>query len=263
VGKLISGYSDVIKAHRLWLKTFGKQRTKKWEDFLKSNPEGAICEAATRKLLSEHEVKVEPYEDPSRGGPDFRCTKDNKCFYVEVTCISKDAATKETNLSDVPKNKGSYHRLMTPKILAEIRNKTTQCSNLDAPCIIAVGTLHFQAGRILVERSSVEQLLTGTSYIALNFNSGLGHAVGDPYQITHLEDSLFIRRAKTLQNTIEYARSPVSAVLLCNFGYCPDNAIGALHPNPNNAFDRALLSNIEFCKLAEGYQSGQLKVEWI
>lgn len=164
VEKLISDYSDEINKHRTWLKPFGKQRAKKWEDFLKSNPEGAICEAATRKLLSQHGVEVEPYEDPSRGGPDFRCTKDNECFYVEVTCISKDAATKKTGLTDaVPKpSRAQHYELLTRQIFYELRNKASQCSGLRSPGVVAICTLHFQAGCLCLGKKAAENLLTGT-----------------------------------------------------------------------------------------------------
>ncbi len=269
VEQLISDYSDSISKHRAWLKRFDKQRVKKWEDFFESSPEGAICEAATRKLLSEHEVKVEPYEDLSSGGPDFRCTKDNKLFYVEVTCISKDTATKKTGLSDVPPRTSRVQRfdLPTKKIFSAICNKASQCANLDKPCIVAICTLHFQAGAVCfskpLNKKVAEQLLTGTTFITLKIDTQLGQAVGPLHETTDLHDSAFVRPVKCSPNKIEHARNPISAALLCYFGTNSFTAVGALHPNPNHPFDRALLPNIEFCKLAEGYQSGQLKVEWI
>jgi hypothetical protein len=265
VEELISDYSDLIKEHRLWLKTFGKQRTKKWEELLISNSEAAICEAATRELLSEHGANVEPYEDPSSGGPDFRCTKDNKCFYVEVTCITKNTATKETGLTDTPPkpSRGRHYKLLTQQIFYELRNKTPQCSNLGKPCVVAVCTLHFQAGCLCFDKKVAENLLTGTPKITLNIDVSRGEAVGSPYQSTELQDSVYIRPDKTSPTLIEEVRRTISGVLLCPFGSLPVKVVGVLHSNPNHPFDRILLPNIEFCKLAEGYQSGQLKIEWI
>jgi len=269
VEQLISGYSDLIRKHRAWLKLFGKQRLKKWEDLLKSNPEGAICEAATRKLLSEHKVKVEPYEDLSSGGPDFMCKKDNKCFYVEVTCISKETLTNKTGLSDeIPKpSRVQRFGLPTQRIFYEICNKASQCRNLEAACILAMGTMHFQAGAVCfsnpLNKKLAEQLLTGTPQITIKIDPEQGRAIGDLHQTTDLQDSGFVRPNKTSTNSIEEARRTISAVLLCSFGTIPTCVIGMLHPNPNHSFDRTLLRKIKFCRLAEGYQAGQFKVEWI
>jgi hypothetical protein len=265
VEQLISDYSDSISEHRVWLKPFGKQRVKKWEDFLKSNPEGAICEAATRKLLSEHEVKVEPYEDPSRGGPDFRCAKDNKCFYVEVTCITKESATKETGLADKPPktSRVQHYALLTRKIFYELCNKAPQCSNLRGACILVVCTLHFQAGCLCLVKRAANNLLTGTPKITLKIDVSRGEAVGNPYQSTDLQDSLFIRPDKSMLTSIEEARRTISGVLLCPFGIYSPEILGVLHSNPNHPFDRTLLPNIKFCRLAEGYKGDNLTVEWI
>lgn len=270
VEQQISKYSGLISKHRAWLKPFGKQRLKKWEDLLKSNPEGAICEAATRKLLSEHGVVVEPYEDPSSGGPDFRCTKDNKCFYVEVTCISKDAATKKTGLSDeLPKpSRVQRFGIPTQKIFYEIRNKTSQCSNLDAPCILVIGTLHFQAGAVCfskpLNKKVAEHLLIGTPQITIKIDPEQGRAISNTYKTTELRDSAFIRFQKTSDGQVDFVRNPVSAILLCSFGCRPFEVVGALHPNPNYQFDRNLLPNIEFGRIVQGsLETGCLKAEWI
>lgn len=266
MAELISGYSVSLSEQRVWLEPYGKQRLKRFEDLLKSNPEGAICEALTRKVLSDHEVEVEPYEDLSSGGPDFRCTKDNRCFYLEVTCISKDTATKKTGLSAGPPRPSRVQRfgLLTKKLFYELCNKGSQCANLDEPCIIAICTLHFQDSVICFRRFAVEHLLTGTSKITMKIDPEQGRAIGDTYQTTDLVDSAFIHFQKNSSGQVEFARNPISAILLCGFGCRPPEVVGALHPNPNHQFDRTLLPNIEFGRIAEGWQqTGQLKVQWI
>jgi len=265
VEKLISDYSDEINKHRTWLKPFGKQRAKKWEGFLRSNPEGAICEALTRNLLSDRAVEVEPYEDLSSGGPDFRCIKGSKYFYVEVTCISKESATKETGLPDtLPKpSRAQRYKLLTRQIFYELCNKASQCSALGSPCVVVICTLHFQAGCLCLGKKAAENLLTGTPKITLNIDVSRGEAVGSPYQSTELQDSAYIRTDKTSVTLIEEARRTISGVLLGPFGSLPIKVVGMLHPNPNHPFDRTLLPEIEFCRLAEGYQTGRLAVEWI
>lgn len=263
--ELKSVYSELINEHCAWIKPFGKQRLNKWEELLKVNPEAAICEASTRKLLAEHSIYVQPQEDISKGGPDFLCVKNNKRFYVEATCITKETATNKAGLSDTLPGTSKVQRfaLLTKRIFYEICSKTPQCSNLGAPCVIAIGTLHFQVGCICFNKHATEQLLTGTTFITAPINTQTGQAMREPYEATDLQDSVFIRPVKISPNEIEYARSPISAVLLCPFGSLPTKVIGVLHPNPNHSFDRTLLPKIEFCRLAEGYQIGQFKAEWI
>ena len=97
----------------------------------------------------------------------------------------------------------------------------------------------------------------------MNIDVSRGEAVGGPYQSTELQDSVYIRTDKTSVTPIEEARRTISGVLLCPFGSLPLEVVGMLHPDPNHPFDRTLLPEIKFCRLAEGYQTGRLTVEWI
>jgi len=257
-------YADLLDEHRAWLGGFGNDRLKKWEDLLNKNScEAAICEAAAQKLFSEHGCVVEPYH--LNKGPDFKCTKNSSRFYVETTCITIEAATKETSLSNMSPQptQAQAFGMMTQKFLGEICNKTPQCSGLDAPCIVVIGTLHFQASCLCFQDWAAEELLTGTPYITQKINIQMGEPVGEIYESTRLEGAAFIRPQKDAPTWIEHARNPISAVLICGFGSNPPEVLGCLHPNPNYHFDRTLLSNIRFCKLTDGYQNGSLKVEWI
>jgi hypothetical protein len=264
-------YTDVIAEHRVWLKQFGEQRSKEWGDLLENNSEAAVCEAMTRRLLSDQNIDVRPYEDLSQGGPDFLCAKGGKTFYVEVTCITMDVATKKTTLPPSYSKKGNtqFYRLLTKHILGELCRKTPQCAGLDLPCIVAVTTLHTQAGVLCFKKSACEDILTGTPQITMDINVQKGRAEGDPYQTTALSDSAFLRFSKRADGIVEYARNPISAILLCAFGQCayganPPRVKGALHPNPINPLDRTLLPAIEFCRLISGFEeTDHLKFEWI
>lgn len=260
---LIKCYSDLIDEQRAWLKPFSKQRLDKWERELKSDPEAAICEAMTREFLEESGVDVAPNENLSTGGPDFVCSRDVNRFYVEVTHVPKDKVTSKTNLTDKPQN-ASYKRLLTNVFLDKLCNKASQCSGLDKPCLVAIGTLHCQGGVRCFGKHAIEYLLTSTSSITMRVNPAQGQAIGEPYESADLRDSAFIRYSKTSTGKIEFARNPISAVLLCAFGYGSVKVVGALHPNPNRVFDRMLLPQIKFCRLVEGcIEARQLKVEWI
>ncbi len=258
-------YKKVITEHRAWLQQFDKKRLNRWEDLLAADPEAAICEAKTRKLLSDHKIGVQPYEDLSKGGPDFRCSKDGKIFYVETTCISIEAATRDSGLypTDSPDIDDSAYEDMTEKFRSEITKKAKQCSKVNAPCIVVIATLHSKVSVCCINKSAAEELLTGTTYITGTINTRTGEKVGDTYESTRLEDSVFIRPKKDSPHWIEHVRNPVSAVLLCGFGTDSPNVAGCLHPNPNRPFDRAFLPDIKFARLADGYQNGPLKVEWV
>jgi len=263
MNELESMYSKEVANHRDWLRAFGKQRLEKWQKLLGIDPEAAICEASTRLFLSEQSVSVQPYEDLSGGGPDFLCCRNDMTFYVEVTCVTKEKVTAKSRLNDQPMG-ATYYELLTDVFLGELCNKVPQCSNLDAPCIVAIGTLHRQGAAKCFGKHAVEDLLTGTPRITMRFDPERGRGVGEPYESTNLEDSAFIRFDKTSRGQVECARNPISAVFLCAFGYCSAKVVGALHPNPNRNFDRNLLPYIEFGRLAEGYrETGQFKVEWI
>jgi hypothetical protein len=254
-------YSQLIDEHHKWLAGFGAERLRQWDNLLNGNIEAALCEAATRKLLVEHGCDVEPFEDPSSGGVDFKCSKNGNTFYVEATCITKEVASDKSGLTE--SNKGSYYRFLTETIWQELSNKTPQCSGLNAPCIVVIGTFHFQAGGRCFRDLGAADLLTGKTYITQRIDTKLGKAVGDPYQSSKLESAAFIRPDKNSPNFFEHARCPISAVLLCNFATEPAKATGILHPEPNNPFNRDLLSDIKFCKLGGSYKNGSLEVEWI
>lgn len=260
---LIKCYSDLINEHRHWLKPFGRQRLDKWEELLRANSEAAICEAATRKLLSDQGINVEPHEDISYGGPDFLCLQNGKRFYVEVTCITIDAATQATGLVPNSPSQTYTPESLTRRIFYEMCNKAPQLSNLDGPSILAIGTLHDIAGHIFFSKDFAKEVLTSTPKISVQFDMEKGRAIGDPYQTTNLQYSGFVRLDKNSTGSIEDARKTISTLLLCSFGTKPPRAIAVLHPKPNHNFDRTLLSGIKFCELAEGYQTGQFKVEWI
>lgn len=260
---LIKIYAELISENRKWLGAFEKERSERWENLLAQNPEAAICEAATRRFLNDQNISVEPYEDLSTGGPDYLCIRNEQCFYVETTCVTKKVATKESGLTDMPQHKACCYGLLTKKIFAEVCNKTPQCSNLGAPCLITICTLHFQAGCLCFDKHAAEDLLTGTSFITAPIDTRTGEMMREPYEATDLESAVFIRPIKVSAEQTEFARSPISALLLCPFGTSPSKIIGVLHPNPNHMFDRNLLPAIEFGRLSEGYEAGQFKVKWV
>ena len=173
-------YKDIIESHKSWLRGFSQERYDKWQDSLSADPEAAICEACVRDILSKYVDEIEPNEDLSHGGPDFLCKQSNDCFYIEVTCITIESATKATELPHPVTvfSEASYYKHLTDRIRGELVNKTRQCSGLDHPCVLAIGTLHSKAGPLCMDKHAAEDVLTGTSFVTAGVDTRTGR-MGD------------------------------------------------------------------------------------
>ena len=114
-----------------------------------------------------------------------------------------------------------------------------------------------------MDKHAAEKLLTGTTFITASFDSETGKVSRDLSNASDLRDSSFIRPDKVSASTIQDARRTVSGLLLCSLGTIPPRMIGVLHPNPVHTFNRSFLSRVKFVRLANNYQDGELKVEWI
>ncbi len=261
-------FDRLIGGHRKWLMRFDRVHLGAWDNLFKNdNSEAALCEAGTRQLLQELDVSVEPY--PLGGNdrnPDFKCEKDNNYFYVDATCVMKDTATRRSTLDDVPHNqRASSYSLLTEAYFRKADKKASQFENLNAPCMIAIGTLHFQGGALCFNKNSAEEILTGQSGIGIQISKRTGGAVGEPYNSTSLEAAPFLNARKIIcdEPRIQPVRQTISAVLLCPFGTHPVEYIGILHPKPYYEFDRDLLPCIKFCRLKAGWERGIYIPEWI
>lgn len=261
-------FDQLIGSHREWLIDFDEVHLHAWDNlFTKDNSEAALCEAATRQLLEDLDFNVEPC---SFGGndrnPDFKCQNNSKLFYVDATCVMKDTATRRSQLDDIPHNqKASYYFLLTETFFRKADKKESQFEKLNAPCLIAIGTLHFQVGALCFDKKSAEKILTGKSRITIPFSKSTGGTVGKPYNSTSLKSAPFLKVRKIIcdEPLIQPVRQTVSAVLLYPFGTHPAKCLGILHPKPYYEFDRVLLPDIEFCCLKAGWEVGNFTTEWI
>jgi len=254
-------YKPEIEKHRDWLHTQDSSFLEYWNKLFETNPEAAISEAVARLMLEANGIEVRE-RNPYEGGPDFLCSKNKAEFYVEVTCIMIEAASRETGLQHPPdvNGNGGCYKIMTEKIRSEIANKTGQCSNLGKPCLLILGTFHCLAGMVCIDRYCAEMLLTGTPFITWSIGPQGGPSC-EPYQATDLHDAAYIRPNKN-GPSLEHCRQPISATVLCRFAERPPKAFGVLHPNPNHPFDLNLMPHVPFCYLKKGYGGGKLAVEW-
>lgn len=252
----------LIRLFVKWLEGFDEQHATNWGLLYKDNPEAAMCEATFWGLLTDCGVAVEPNAclDKALSAPDFRCKKDGFEFFLEVTCIQIETATKRTGLQHLPES-GVNYSLLNGAICYECIQKTKQCASVDAPCVLGIGTFHSHASVVCVTETPMEWLLTGEQSIGWGFDPEFGQTVGDPYSVTELRCATFFNRLR--DNTgPNKARSPISALLVG--GFCnPPNVYGILHPEPVHEFDRSVLGRIEFCRLRPGYESGGMQTEWM
>ena len=215
-------YRDILADHRKWLAGFGKHAAQ-WERRLRIQPEAAIVEEARAEHLAGYVKSVEPAEDSASGGPDFRCRRGGRIFYVESTCLTIDAVTNATKLSPSATGQAANYGTLTDLVKRECTNKTAQLSSRkDAPGLLAIGTLHFQASAQCIAERHVEAILTSTPFIACDFDPAAGEAVDDPYQAVNLRNSAFVK--PPLADSIdafEHARQSISGVLICGFGCIP------------------------------------------
>lgn len=257
----------VLNAFIKWIESprFDPQHAEKWARLYTDNPEAAMCEATFWAVLHDSGVDVEPNADltGSKQCPDYRCMKDGAKFYVEVTCIQIDTATRESGLQSIPDGKTGaqfYHHL-NDAIFNKCVNKTPQCAGLEAPCLLAIGTFHFQGSVLGVKKTFMEWLLTGEASIGWKFDARLGKCVGKPYQVTSFRSATFTRLTRL--EGIEQVRQPISAVLVGGFGCDPVNLFGLLHPNPVREFDPGLLNRIPFCRQRIKMLEATVSAEWI
>lgn len=260
-------WTELETEHRQWLSAFDSQYLRNWEKLLNADYEAALCEAAVRRLLQSHGVTVQPNEDLAGNGPtgaeqrpDFRCTGPQGEFFVEVTCLQIATVVEKTDLPHpfqpgIAQNYGS----LNDAIFEKCRKKTKQCSKVDLPTLLAVGTFHSHASAMCFSKKFADMLLTGTTSLTWFVNKETGESVGDAFQITKLDAASFLKPGS---QSICEARTPLSGLLLCGFGFLPPTVLGILHPDPVRSFDRQWLPNIQFGEVQINRATGQLCTCW-
>lgn len=252
----------VIDLFIKWIERFDIRHARAWAHRYNADPEAATCEAMYWAVLTDCGVAVEPNADlaGAKPAPDFVCRKDGHKFYVEVTCIRIDAVTEHTSLEHIPTNGARNYRPLNDAIYYKVVSKTPQCANLDAPCLLAVGTFHYCASVSCVRKSFVEWLLTGETSLSWHFDPRRGCAGGEPSQSTELKSAAFVRPNRLIG--VEPARQPISALLIAGFGSNQPGIFGAVHPYPVREFDLQLLDRIAFCRLRIDVRNATLSTEW-
>lgn len=258
-----SNNDPVIHEFTSWLMQFDGPYLRNWEHLHKTNdPEAAVCEAHVWKLLTSHEVIVEPYLDGRRRSPDFRCKKDGEQFYVEAACVQAATASRRTTLPDadrIPFQAFNW-RGLNRAVFEKCTDKATQFENVAAPGLLVVGTFHSATALSCIDKVVLPMLLHGEPLVAWTADPRTQPRDDSAQQISHLWQAAFLAPSASGPSA---TRSIISAILVCGFSFSPPRVLGLLNPDPKYPFHRDLLPEVEFCRLTGDFRSGDLSTEWI
>jgi len=255
-------HARFIESHRAWLARFPAAYAGKWEQLLSANEEAALVEAHVREILVANVESIRPFEDAAHGGPDFECLQGQNRFYAEASALGISSVSKATNLRHEIKPGPTFHtyRDLTRLIQARAKKKANQCSELDAPCLLAIGTLHFEASTLVSDELHMQHVLISETGLSMEFDEERGEAKGPMIPTTDLQHSAVL--GVDDDSEVEAQRRSVSALLIAGLGTDPVHVKGMLHPGAVRPFSRALLPRIRFCELDDGYRDGRFRPVW-
>ncbi len=247
-------WAPSISAYADWINGVNFERAAEWAHRLTAptpaHVEGAIAEAVAWDWLVHRVDSMGAVNTSNQRSPDFVCRARSATFFVEVTNISREQMTEITKMQDSELFRGCYGSA-ADRLHHEILERAGKGRPLEAPFLMFVTTLHWNASYQMVDRLHVESVLHSPTRI-----SGLiderGEAVPGPIR----EVTSFGRAAFTRSGTTETARPFLSGVLFGAFGHYPvghldrrDRLVrGILHPVPNHPFDPSLLPDTSFCR---------------
>lgn len=259
----LSRWAEGLQWYSQWIFAQNPTVARRWHSRRYSSDseaiEGAVIEALTAYLLSSRVESIVLHEDPATGGPDFECSVNANSFYVEATCISRDAVTKETALPDSEYNGPQFIGALTKRIRDEAAQKA-RTNGLDKPLVVAVGTLHRRASKSCICENQIEELLTGRSRIGGNLDASTGEAIGKPY--TFADQS---RAAFTKNRSFSPIRRNISAILACGFGFAlpQKKVLGVLNHSANHPFNPAWLPDIPFAQFRKFPPEEYAEIDWV
>ena len=103
-------------------------------------------------------------------------------------------------------------------------------------------------------------LMTGMTTMSVTIDKETLSVVGGIHQASELRSAAFLRFEQG--DTIGFARSSISGLLLCGLSLQPTWVIGVLHPNAARPFDSRLLPGVAFGRVEVDVQTGDLRVQW-
>lgn len=253
--------SDLIdqefNRHVEWLRQFGNQnRIKKFNQLKQQNREGAICEAFVCGYLCTHVDKIEPYEDISNGGPDFKCIQNGSFFYVEVTALSNKSVEDASWIPDDGTWKGGAVGSLSRLIRTAVSGKVRQCIKDDGPTLVALGINHtwVSAG---VDGLARDVLISDESYvIQVSPDQPIPQRSGE--FVTELRNAIFMAVG---EKGVLVKRPSVAGALICGLGIQPPRIVGVINCAAHRPFDVKLLPEIKFAKTV--IKDNRVEMRWL
>ena len=253
-------FKQLEEEHRKWLSGFDSEYTRNWEMILNQDEEAAFAEAGIRRLLQNYHISVKPNEDLkcNEQRPDFHCIAGDYHFCVEITNISIDAATSSTAISNDESNDGvQSFKPLNRKVFGKALNKAKKCASSSTPVLVAVTTFHGSAAMASFNKTFVNWLLTGETYMKCPINMRTGR-LSEDICATKFEGALFLK-----PNTDGwFDRRTISGLILCHPTMNMLPVLGVLHPYPHWPFEPSILPQIEFGNVVVDPELRTLTVKW-
>jgi hypothetical protein len=246
---------SAMDEHAQWLQATDAARAERFQSLRQSHREGAAAEALVAACFRSWVNTVEPSEDPASGGPDYLCTQKGQRFYVEVTTLATAAVEKASLIPDDPHWKGGTVGSISRIVRSSISDKVRQCSNRDAPVLVALGVHHSWIS-MGVDGLAREILISDEAYWpAVSAQSPIPTGPGD--FVTHLSNALFMA---VDANGVTPKRQPVSAVLVFGLGVKPPQVVGVVNSGASRPFDVCLLPQVAFAEAVVA--DGRVGIRW-
>lgn len=254
----------LIQEHKEWLRPF-PEHLKLFQDLLQDQEESALCEAAVRRFLEKQECIVEPHPEANTNDktPDFVCrARIGDIFYAEATLAESSSLDESLGFS-VKCREGEARGigLLDKMIFRKLRAKEDQLSDLEHPCILAIGVFHPETSVACLDDVTFPMYTLGQIAWSPSISSKHSSKANVDVILTG-RNAPFFGPGQT-EHCWEFKRRSISAWLVCGFGTHPWNIYGALHPSPARHFNPAWLSDTRFCELSVDLTRHSYEAKWI
>ena len=183
--------TDIVDSYKTFLEVKYPTHCSKYARREKGNTESTRAEAILFALFRKLADSVTVHEDPSTGGPDFLCQKEDREFLLEVVSLKARTVEQASGLKNIPSGGATSFSLITHLLRNTVSGKASQLSSFSMPRLLAITTEHID-GSVLLGPGPAKTLLTGDTQMTFPINTP-----AEPIQIvTHLNDSVFFRFKK-------------------------------------------------------------------
>jgi hypothetical protein len=269
MGAELTSIDETLDSYSSYVRKADARTANRFERNRKSDPEAAIAEAITFRMLQTIGAHPTIYDRVGRGGPDFLCNSSRwsavrPCpaseFFVEATSLDPDSVSKKSGLANEARKElgGGAFGLVTQNICNKAKDKDrTSLKNCSKPAVLSIVSSHLGAALLFDAHAAETALVSG-----LHFRHEIGSAVADPNWYTNLKDSVFIKPGAG--GSIETCRQNISAILLIAVYGDKSEVFGILHPAPRHPLNIEHFPNIPFFRITTWpINDKKIWTEWV